>query len=703
MNWPSFVHPWMLAGLAAAALPVLIHFLTRARPRRIAFPPYQFLLEACAGQQTLHRLRTIVLLTIRTLAVLALALLFARPFFKPAGAVAGTAAGARFAIVLDASLSMRAVDQGVPLFARAQAEAADVLRGLDSGAEAAVILEGVRPRALLPALSRNIPALHEALVKAQATFEYGDPAAALALAAKMLNGPGTIYVFSDFQKSNWVPLRELPGGVVCHLRPVSGAAVENVGITAARLSPAEPVMGEPLEVAGTLFNATARPREESVRLELGDFTHETRVTVPALGTAEAVFNVSVPRVGSLVGTLSLPPDDLVEDNTRYLLARVSPALRILLVSDADESDQQSAAFYLSRALAPSPEAAPGLTVIRRQSQDADRGVLETADVFVLAAPATLSGEAVEIISRRVKEGARLMVFLDGPTAAQLLAPSYDPPFRLVRTVTSEAGDGITAGPQKLFQEGDGEDLAGLRFHRHFQCQLVQSRQNDVLFSYADGSPAVALNAEGLGAAVYVNLPLTPDSGDFIGHPLFPAMLHELLRQLRRSTDEQAVTPGVAWTLNVPTKSEGTITVSDPQGHLLDAQVVSSGRITRLALPPAALPGDYVVRQGDVVIAHAVVNVDPRETDTRPIALENLKSGPGTAVTVARDEDDLLTAGKTRQLWPQLAGIAAALLALEMVLLSVWRRPRRAAVDHLRPEIRSSITRKTAVIEQEAVR
>ena len=91
-------------------------------------------------------------------------------------------------LVLDASLSMRAVQQGVPLFARAQAEAAEVLRALPSGTEAAVILEGATPRSLLPALSENIPALHDELVKAQPTFEYGDPAAALALAKKMLGG-----------------------------------------------------------------------------------------------------------------------------------------------------------------------------------------------------------------------------------------------------------------------------------------------------------------------------------------------------------------------------------------------------------------------------------------------------------------------------------------------------------------------------------
>src|ERR1035441_7417060 len=88
MNWPAFANPWLLAGLAAVGLPVLIHYLTRARPRRVAFPPFKFLLEACAGQQAVHRLRTILLLTIRCLAVLALVLLFARPFLKPTGAAA---------------------------------------------------------------------------------------------------------------------------------------------------------------------------------------------------------------------------------------------------------------------------------------------------------------------------------------------------------------------------------------------------------------------------------------------------------------------------------------------------------------------------------------------------------------------------------------------------------------------------------------
>ena len=670
----GFTNPWLLPGLLAVGLPVLIHYLTRARPRRIAFPPFKFLLEACAGQQSLHRLRTLLLLTLRTLAVLALALLFTRPFLKPTGASSTAEATKRVALILDASLSMRAVQHGVSLFARAQAEAADVLRGLESGSEAVVILGGASPRALLPALSRNIPALHEELVKASATFEFGDPGAALALAQKLLGNAGTIYVFSDFQQSNWMPTKELPAGLITRLRRVTTDPVDNVALTSVRLAPAEPVTGEPTEILCTVFNCTPQPRQETVRLELADLTQEARVTVAPFGSADAAFNVTFTRPGPFTGKASLAPDDLPEDSTRHIAVTVQKALQVLLVSDADAKDQRSAAWFVSRALAPSPESAPGFTLVRRHSADTDRGILETADVFVLVSPAQLAGEAIEIVQRRVNDGARFIAFLDGPTAPTLMAPALSPPFQLQRTVQSDPGDTLVAGPRKLFADADTADFSALRFRRHFQTQTVEGRSGDLLLLYPDQSAALSLSAVGKGSAVFANIPLTPDSGDLVGSPMFPAMLHELLRSLRRGAEERTVSPGNAWTLDAPTIGDTEVRVIGPDGKAVEAKVLSSGRITRLALPTVKIPGAYSARQGDTVVAIAAVNVDPRESDTRPLAVESLKPGAGALVSVVRDEDELLLAGRTRPLWPQLAAFAALMLALEMLLLAAWRRP-----------------------------
>jgi hypothetical protein len=440
------------------------------------------------------------------------------------------------------------------------------------------------------------------------------------------------------------------------------------------LVPAEPVAGEPVQVICTVFNCTPRPREESVRLEFTDFAQETRVALSPFGSADAVFNMSFPRIGSFTGKASLQPDDLREDNTRFLAVRVNKALQILVVSDAEDDDQRSAAFYVSHALAPSPQAAPGLNLVRRHSQDTDRGILETADVFVPVAPAMLSGEAAEIISRRVKEGARLISFLDGPTSPTLMFPSLEPPFQLQRTLTSAAGEPVAAGPHKLYADLDAADFSNFRFHRHFQNIVFTNRQNDVLLTYSDGSAALTLSAAGNGSAAFVNLPLTPDDADFIGSPIFPSTLHELLGALRRGSIDHPITPGQAWTLDVPTANEGEVSVSDPGTHPVATQILASGRTTRLALSAASEPGDYVFKQGDNIIAHAALNVDPRESDTRPMALADLKTGEGSTISIARVEDDLLLTSQNRQLWPEFAAAAVAFFALEMLLLALWRRP-----------------------------
>jgi hypothetical protein len=678
MNWLAFTNPWLLTGLAAVGLPLFIHWLTRARPQRIAFPPFKFLVEAGAGQQAVNRLRTILLLAIRCLLALALALLFARPFLKPAGAAAAAPAVQRVVLVLDASLSMRAGPSGVTLFARAQAGAAEVLRALPAGSEAAVILEGATPRLLLPALSENLPALHDLVIKSQPTFECGDPAAALALAQKTLHGAGTIHIFSDFQKANWETVRELPAGVACRLHPATAEAVANEAITDARLVPATPVIGEPVEIQATVFNCSARPREETVRLEMGDETRETQVTLPAFGTAAAAFAVAFPRAGAVAGKVSLAPDDLPEDNTRYLAANVGKALEVVVVSDADDADWNSAAFYLCRALAPSPQVAPGIHLVRRRTQDLDRGVLETADVFCLAAPATLSGEAVEIIARRVNEGARLISFLDGPTAPGLMFPMLNPPFELEAGVTSSRGDSVTMGARRVFGELEAGDFSALRFRRHWQNHPDSNRGSEVVLAYGDGSAALTISPAGRGSMVLANLPLTPDGGDFIGHPLFPSLMHELLRALRRDSTASTITPGNPWTLEAPTTGEGAFIVTDAEGKEVKAEVLVSGRSTRLALPPVKMPGIYAVKQAGAVVAYAAVNVDPRESDTRPLALENLQPGTNALVTVQSGEEENAAGEKTRDLWPQVAASAAILLGAEALLLALWRGSRTAA-------------------------
>ena len=702
MSTLGFVTPWILAGLAAIALPILIHYLTRARPRRIKYPTLHFLLEAASGRQALHRLRVWVILAIRGLAVCALVLLFSRPFLRAPGAEATPGATRRVVLLIDASLSMRAVQGGISLFTKARAEAADVLRGLEEGSAGAVVFMGARPRAALPALSQNLPLLHQALVGAEPTYEVCDPSAALALAARMLEGKGSVYVFSDFQRTNWSAVRlDEMHGMTCFLRPMTEGGVDNLAITGVKTAPAEPTVGENVELTCTVFNGTGKPRRETVRLDMEGVAQEAGIALQPFSSRDLTFTFSLPAVGCFPGKVSLGPDALKEDDIRWFSIRARKELQVLIISDEDPEDRNGAAFFMSVAIAPSERAKTGFAVVRRHSQDTDLNVLEKADVFAIVAPADLTGQAAEVIARRVNEGAHLICVLDGPTAPAILrtlaAASggvLSPPFRPLRPVLS-GGEGepfaamhTTGGPFKLFDDPTQGDLASLLVRRHYLTEILAGRKDEVLIYFADGSAALALSPAGRGAAVFANFPLRPDGGSLPGSPLFPALMHELLRTLRGSAEDQATTPGFAWQIDVPgaaTPKEPAYDVVSPSGGKVEATVVARGRAVRLALPAAEIPGHYRVMQGGALVAVGLVNVDPRESDTRALPLNYLTDPAGagkTGVAVLDDEGKLRRAGTVLSLWPWLAGFAAAFLGLEMLLLALWRKVPQRAVTPL---------------------
>ena len=75
----SFMNPSLLFGAAAAALPIIIHFLSRRRVRRLPFSDLRFLDEVQSRQARSLGIRRWLLLLLRVLAILLVALAAAGP------------------------------------------------------------------------------------------------------------------------------------------------------------------------------------------------------------------------------------------------------------------------------------------------------------------------------------------------------------------------------------------------------------------------------------------------------------------------------------------------------------------------------------------------------------------------------------------------------------------------------------------------
>src|SRR5206468_1494992 len=101
----SFLSPLFLFGAAAAAVPIVLHFLNRQPEARVKFSAVKLLREAPVEHTQKRRLRQLLLLALRVTALLLLALAFARPFFATGAAV--TSSGVTI-VALDTSYSMSA-------------------------------------------------------------------------------------------------------------------------------------------------------------------------------------------------------------------------------------------------------------------------------------------------------------------------------------------------------------------------------------------------------------------------------------------------------------------------------------------------------------------------------------------------------------------------------------------------------------------
>jgi hypothetical protein len=98
----------MLAGMAALAVPVLIHLLLKRKKKKVAFSTIRFFQQHDEQSSRRRKLRNWLLLALRLLIVSLLVLAFARPYSRQHQASAANRKQHRVVFVLDHSASMLA-------------------------------------------------------------------------------------------------------------------------------------------------------------------------------------------------------------------------------------------------------------------------------------------------------------------------------------------------------------------------------------------------------------------------------------------------------------------------------------------------------------------------------------------------------------------------------------------------------------------
>src|SRR5207302_356703 len=115
--------PLALVGLAAAAIPALLHLLERRVPPEAEFPPLRYLSEAERQNARRLKLRHLLLLLLRTALIVLLVLAAARPLFPTRASGGSLHEPTALAVILDNSPSSGLVVDGRPVLERLKAMA----------------------------------------------------------------------------------------------------------------------------------------------------------------------------------------------------------------------------------------------------------------------------------------------------------------------------------------------------------------------------------------------------------------------------------------------------------------------------------------------------------------------------------------------------------------------------------------------------
>lgn len=606
----AFLAPWFLVGLAALALPVLLHLRRNKPKKRVVFSSLMFLEATPPVTRRSSKVQDLLLLLLRCLGLALLVIAFSRPFFrqKEKQPVAVGDGMVHF-VLIDTSASMR----GSPL-ENALARAGELIDGLSEKDWIAVASYAEKLRPLLTPASAKEAVTGDRRSVARAMLANLQPGwyaaspdaswnAAAAIAAESAEGrPVRIHVFSDFKKGGaYEGLRggDWPEGVSFVLHRIelpegwTNAGVQTIKRvnTVAHLSPGHPETDRPRV---RITNAEGSAKSDFT-LDWGGGVAPQPVSV--LPGEAAVLDA--PEGVSSEGIVRLSGDDVVFDNESVWVPFVRPVAHIRYTGEDAATDATGSLFFLARAMQPT------------SSYEVSIGQAEIPDLTV--ASGTLDAGQLSSLRQVLGAGGNVLLTLDdassaatvgdligaGPSAADEAAVTN---FALLGEIDF---DSSVFAP---FADARYSDFSGIRFWKYRVLPEAWISQAAVLARFDSGEPAWLRYGVGKGSLHVLTTTWRPADSQLALSTKFPPLLHALLSQ-SPALAVRATRYVIGQPVPLP---EGATEVILPDGAKVTVEA------DRMFVPET--PGLH--RAGEESFT---VQIDPAETEITPLSDADLKA------------------------------------------------------------------------------
>ncbi len=634
MNF-SFLNPLFLIGIAAVALPVIAHLISRKSGVVKKFPAVRFLIASRGDASARSRLRDLLLLLLRALVIVFLVLVFAKPAlfsFAPAGSGGPKA----LAIIVDNSFSMGYGDN----FERAREKASELIETLPDGSFGMVAPLVARGEGRLSPSSGK-EALREGLSGIRISSTYTDNEKRLEEAFSSLkDAPGQtkeVVFITDLQKNGWQ--NEKADRDWLDIIDVSGeAAPANHAVTGIDASYGKDAVTLGLSVS----NFSDKPEEQILAtMSAGGEELSAYLDIPPGGTVLNEFTIPGEYISGdkspgdaqdrpfdndrgafKEGSAGIPRDRLAVDDTRYIVLSDGDDFNVLIVDgDPREDARLSETYYLARAAETISEIT-GAHITVKDNESFLGEKLSGYDLVFLANVGDVTEGSAKELREFADRGGTAVIFL----GERVRASSYNAllkdllPAELIAEEEREVK--IVPLPQPIFPKEVGERLSQVGVRKHIKA--VPYPGAEVLLGLEGGDPFMIKKSLGKGSVFLITSTADTSWNNFSITTVFLPVVKGFLDTPGSANEgRRNFTVGDTIAIDAPAGAD-RVEVISPSGK---RYVIDTGSAI---FEKAYEHGIYTVRESGKDLYKFSVNVDPRESNL--VKLETAPEGPDAEIT-----------------------------------------------------------------------
>lgn len=673
MNW---LYPGILGALALLAIPVIIHLFYFRRYKTVYFSDIRFLQSLKNETNRFRKVRNLLVLFLRMLALAMLVFAFAQPFLNR-----DEQAGQKkvVSIYLDNSYSMSGQYLDVPLLDRGIQKAREIIKAHSQ--EDAFQLIGNEMNGRQQILMNREEALDyiDQMELNTASVSLEDIYNRQKEAVLSKAGAASLYWISDFQKTTSDVSLTDEDSLPISLVPIQSSQPRNIGLDSAWFENPVHIADRNSKLVFRMSNYGSQD-VEAIPLSLSYNEEQRPLGNYSIQAGEGLVDsveVSIEQGAWQTMELKIGDYPVQFDDQYHLAFRVRQNFKVLAINEANNT-------YLSKLFSSESE----VSIMQQRLNNLDFSLIGQMDLVVLDDISTMSSGLKDQLAKYVKNGGKLMLFPPAPPDAMEYNALINEltGVRLGKWSEEQKEIGRMNRKESAFQEVFLEDERNLRLPAvRGSYEMISSVRSGErwLLEFRDGASALAAFPVAGGGAVYLSAsPLNDKYSDLIqmGEIIVPLIYNVAISSSSDASPVFTMGASNVFMLRTPARETDEVYHFVKEGKDIIPRQRRQGKELYFTLGSEFnSPGIYKLNPSpgseQPLIA---MNFSRKESNLSVWSLAELKEQFPDRVSILDQARDVNLASVIEEkntgnwLWKYLLGAALIFLLLEALVLRYWK-------------------------------